>query len=77
MNQELWKSLFRWLETASLDEIALRQSRLREILARISDRGLRSDIRRMRRLLEQEVQARQELARLRVRPVLAGSAGSA
>ena len=75
MNKELWKSLFRWLESASLEEISDRQSRIRETLAQISDRGLRSDIRRIRRLMDEEVQARAELARMTGKPMLARSSG--
>ena len=75
MNKELWKSLFRWLESASLEEIASKQTVVRETLAQISDRGLRSDIRRIRRLTDEEVQARDELARMIGKPVLARSGG--
>ena len=67
MHKDFWKSLFHWLETASLIEIAAKQSILRETLKQISDRELRSDIRRILRFMDEEILARTELDRAMAR----------
>jgi hypothetical protein len=62
MNKDFWKTLYAWLETASLEEIRLKRQRVRQLLGESSDRDLKADIRRILRFMDAEMVARAELA---------------
>ena len=64
MNKDFWKTVFCWLETASLEEIRDKQSAVRQMHDQIDDRDLQADIRRILRFMDQELLARAELAKL-------------
>ena len=62
MNKDFWKTLYCWLETASLEEITVKQQLVRQMLGESNDIGLKADIRRILRLMDEEFVARAELA---------------
>ena len=62
MDKEEWKSFFRFIDEGSEAELQQRKDALAGVLARVSDPGVRSDIRRMRRLIDEEVLIRQTLS---------------
>jgi hypothetical protein len=62
MNKDFWKTLYAWLETASLEEIRVKQQTVRQLLAESRDRDLKADIRRILRFMDEEMVARAELA---------------
>lgn len=62
MDKEEWKSFFRFIDEGSEAELQQRKEALAGVLARVSDPGVRSDIRRMRRLIDEEVLIRQTLS---------------
>jgi len=64
MNKDFWKILFCWLENASLEEINCKRQLVQKLLDQITDRGLKADIHRILRLLDEEILARAELANL-------------
>ena len=62
MNKDFWKTLYCWLETASLEDITVKQQLVRQMLGESNDLGLKTDIRRILRLMDEEFVARAELA---------------
>lgn len=62
MDKEEWKSFFRFIDEGSEAELQQRKEALAGVLAKVSDPGVRSDIRRMRRLIDEEVLIRQTLS---------------
>jgi len=62
MNKDFWKILFCWLENASLEDIDCKRQLVQKMLDQITDRDLKADIRRILRLLDEEILARAELA---------------
>jgi hypothetical protein len=62
MNKDFWKTLYAWLETASLEEISAKQRCVQQLLGESSDRDLKADIRRILRFMDAEMVARAELA---------------
>lgn len=62
MNKDFWKTLYCWLETASLEEIITKQHLVRQMLCESNDHGLKTDIRRILRFMDEERVARAELA---------------
>jgi hypothetical protein len=62
MNKDFWKTLYAWLETASLEEIKAKQQTVRQLLSESRDRDLKADIRRILRFMDAEMVARAELA---------------
>lgn len=64
MNKDFWKILFTWLETASLEDIKHKRSVVLQMLDQIHDRGLKADIRRILRFMDEEVLARTEISKL-------------
>jgi hypothetical protein len=62
MNKDFWKTLYAWLETASLEEIGAKQLRVQQLLGESHDRDLKADIRRILRFMDAEMVARAELA---------------
>jgi hypothetical protein len=64
MNKDFWKTLYAWLETASLEEIRTKQQTVRQLLSESSDCDLKADIRRILRFMDAEILARAELANI-------------
>ena len=64
MNKDFWKILFSWLEIASLEDINHKRNLVQQMLGQIHDRGLKSDIRRILRFMDEEILARAELSKL-------------
>jgi hypothetical protein len=64
MNKDFWKTLYAWLETASLEEIRLKRQCVRQLLSESRDRDLKADIRRILRFMDAEMVARAELANI-------------
>jgi hypothetical protein len=62
MNKDFWKTLYAWLETASLEEIKNKKRCVQQLLGESSDRDLKADIRRILRFMDEEMVARAELA---------------
>ena len=62
MNKDFWKTLYCWLETASLEDITTKQQLVRQLLGESNDLGLKTDIRRILRLMDEEFVTRAELA---------------
>ncbi len=62
MNKDFWKTLYCWLETASLEDITIKQQLVRQLLSESNDLGLKTDIRRILRLMDEEFVTRAELA---------------
>ena len=62
MDKEEWKSFFRFIDEGSEAELQLRKGTLVGVLAKVTDPGVRSDIRRMLRLIDEEVLLRQYLS---------------
>ena len=72
MNKDFWKTLYAWLETASPEEITTKQHLVRQMLGESNDLGLKTDIRRILRLMDEEFVARAELANNARRVSMAG-----
>ena len=62
MNKDFWKTLYYWLDTASLEEITTKQHLVRQMLCESNDPGLKTDIRRILRGMDEELVVRAELA---------------
>ena len=62
MDKEEWKSFFRFIDEGSETELQQRKGTLAGVLAKVTDPGVRSDIRRMLRLIDEEVLIRQNLS---------------
>ena len=62
MDKEGGKSFFRFTDEGSEAELQLRKDALASVLQKVTDPGVRSDIRRMLRLIDEEVLIRQNLS---------------
>jgi len=62
MDKQEWKQFLRWLDDANERELAQVKRRLRSTQAAVTEAGVRSDLRRMLRLIDEEVLIRQNLA---------------
>ena len=62
MDKQEWKSFFRFIEGGSEAELQQRKDALASVLQKVTDPGVRSDIRRMLRLIDEEVLIRQNLS---------------
>ena len=59
MDKEEWKSFFRFLDEANEEELRARLDKAREVLTIVRSPEVRSEARRVVRLLEQELLTRQ------------------
>ena len=64
MNKAFWKEFFGWLDRATLDELKAAKTAAREEQGRILDPAVRSDLKRMIRLIEEEILTRGDLSGL-------------
>lgn len=62
MNNDFWKTLYAWLETANPEDITAKRHLVRRLQCQSNDPGLKTDIRRVLRLLDEETLVRAELA---------------
>lgn len=62
MDKHEWKQFLRWLDDANERELAQVKKRLRSTQAAVTESGVRSDLRRMLRLIDEEVLIRRNLA---------------
>lgn len=62
MDKQEWKSFFRFIDEGSDTELQRRKDALLGVLSKVTDAGVRSDIRRMLRLIDEEVLIRQNLS---------------
>lgn len=62
MDKQEWKSFFRFIDEGSATELQRRKDALLGVLSKVTDAGVRSDIRRMLRLIDEEVLIRQNLS---------------
>lgn len=62
MDKQEWKSFFRFIDEGSAAELQRRKDALLGVLSKVTDAGVRSDIRRMLRLIDEEVLIRQNLS---------------
>lgn len=62
MDKQEWKSFFRFIDGGSEAELQQRKDALASVLQKVTDPGVRSDIRRMLRLIDEEVLIRQNLS---------------
>lgn len=62
MDKDEWKQFLRWLDEANEEELAQVKQRLRTTQSAVTEPGVRSDLRRMLRLIDEEVLIRQNLA---------------
>lgn len=58
MNREDWRGFYRWLETASLEELREKLKKIEAILPLLKDRVVYADALKMRREIEAEILAR-------------------
>ena len=72
MNKDFWKTLYCWLDTASLEEITTKQHLVRQMLGESNDLGLQADIRRILRVMDEELIVLAELANNVSRVSMAG-----
>jgi hypothetical protein len=69
MDKDEWKQFLRWLDDASERELAQMKLQLRSTQVDVTEPGVRSDLRRMLRLIDEEVLIRRNVAtRSRSRP---------
>ena len=62
MDKEEWKCFFRFIDEGREAELQQRKDALADVLQKVTDSGVRSDIRRMLRLIDEEVLIRQNLS---------------
>ena len=62
MDKHEWKSFLRFIDQGSVRELQERKENLQKVLTLVSDSGVRSDVRRMLRLVDEEVLIRQNIA---------------
>ena len=62
MDKQEWKSFFRFIDGGSEAELQQRKDALASVLQKVTDPGVRSDIRRMLRLIDEEVLIRENLS---------------
>ncbi|MCO6440503.1 MAG: hypothetical protein J5I81_05310 [Nitrococcus mobilis] len=64
MHRTFWKNLHRWLDTAGKDEIEAARLRVEQEMRRYRDADVRREFSRAIRLMDEEMSARSDLARL-------------
>jgi hypothetical protein len=62
MDKQEWKSFFRWLDQAGAEELRHKKARIAALCRDIDDRGVKADARRMIRLIDQDLLARESMA---------------
>ena len=62
MDKQEWKSFFRFIDEGSEAELQQRNDALSGVLQKVTDPGVRSDIRRMLPLIDEEVLIRRNLS---------------
>ena len=62
MDKEEWKGYFRFIDEGGEAQLQQRKYALAGVLQKVTDPGVRSDIRRMLRLIDEEVLIRQNLS---------------
>ena len=62
MDKEEWKSFFRWLDQASAEELSRRKASIIVLVRDLHDRDVKADARRMMRLIEADLLAREGIA---------------
>ena len=62
MDKQEWKSFFCFIDRGSEAELQQRKDALAGVLLKVTDPGVRCDIRRMLRLIDEEVLIRQHLS---------------
>jgi hypothetical protein len=62
MDKDEWKQFLRWLDDANKGELGQVKQRLRSTQAAVTEPGVRSDLRRMLRLIDEEILTRQNVA---------------
>jgi hypothetical protein len=62
MDKDTWREFIRWLDDATEKELAEAKVKLRSAQEVVTENGVRSDVRRMLRLIDEEVLARQNVA---------------
>ena len=62
MDKQEWKSFFRFIDGGSEAELQQRKNALAGVLQKVTDPGVRCDIRRMLRLIDEDVLIRQSLS---------------
>ena len=63
MNKDFWKTLYCWLDTASLADIDTKQPLVCELLGTAQDPDLQADMQRILRHMTEELSTRADLAR--------------
>ena len=63
MNKDFWKTLYCWLDTASLADIDTKQQLVCELLGTSQDPDLQADMQRILRHMTEELSTRADLAR--------------
>jgi len=61
MDKDTWREFIRWLDNADDRELAEAKSKLRSTQKLVTESGVRSEVRRMLRLIDEEVLARQNV----------------
>lgn len=67
MHKDHWTEYFTWLEGARIGEIIAARDQAYELRRTLKDRDYRADLRRMIRLMDEELVTRADLAHLRKR----------
>ena len=62
MDKQEWQSFCRWLDQASAEELRHRKARIAALCRDIDDRDVKADARRLMRLIDQDLLARESLA---------------
>jgi hypothetical protein len=67
MTKDHWTDFFAWLDRAPIAEIFVARDKAYELRRTLKDRDYRADLRRMIRLMDQELLTRADLAYLQKR----------
>lgn len=62
MDKDEWRGFVRFLDEANEEELRRRKAAIVEVLTKVTDPDVRSDARRMMRLIDQETLAREGLS---------------
>ena len=62
MDKQEWKPFFRWLDEAGVEELRHKKAKIAALCRDIDDRGVKADARRMIRLIDQDLLARESMA---------------
>jgi predicted transposase YbfD/YdcC len=55
MNREDWNDFYRWLDTANLEELRTKKSKIENLLEILKEPHVHGEARRMRRKIEEEI----------------------